>query len=167
MPIRPLAADDDDAVALVAARMRATLEEVLGEARGRDMYSLDWLRGRVRWHLDPARAAAGFVLEGDDGAIVGHTLVREEPGEDGAPVGLFATTYVLPAARRRGAATALLRHGEAWMRRRGLPQAWTYTADRNLPLIGLYQREGYVITLAVDAMVRLAKPLGAAVSAPR
>lgn len=156
-PIEPEAAGE---VALVAARMRATLAEVLGPARGEAMYDLAWLEARVRWHLDPAACTgAVFVAVDGAGAIAGHTIVRREVDGDGRPFGLFSTTYVAPEARHGGAATALLRAGEAWMRARGLAEAVTYTHPGNEKLQRLYAREGYA-PAPVDAdFVRLARAL--------
>ncbi|MFZ5479621.1 MAG: GNAT family N-acetyltransferase [Myxococcota bacterium] len=146
--IRPLASPAE--LDLVAARMRATLVEVLGEARGGSMYTMDWLRERARWHVDH-----GAVLLADvDGAIAGHTIVREEP--DG---GLFSTTWVDPAWRRRAIGSALLLAGEGWMRARGLAAANTWTSSTNVPLIRLYERHGYAIVERGEEMVRLSRSL--------
>ncbi|CAN0477795.1 unnamed protein product, partial [Phaeothamnion confervicola] len=101
--IRELKIDEID---IVAGRMRETLLEVLGYCE----YSLDWLRERVKFHL---QVGAVFVVEAD--RILGHTIVREEDGK-----GLFSTTYVLPESRRLGVADALLDRGEEWMRSRGM-----------------------------------------------
>jgi hypothetical protein len=86
--IRPLDPTRDDEVELVATRMRATLVEVVDSVEGQTMYTMKWLRQRVRWHLDP-EACEGevFVAEGDGGAIVGHTIVRVETAEGGAGSG--------------------------------------------------------------------------------
>ncbi len=143
--IRPLDPARDDEVALVAERMRLTLIEVEGEAVGGTMYTPEWLRDRVRFHLDPARCTGAVLLaEGAGGAIDGHTIVRvEHAADDGRRVGLFSTTYVTPAARRGGLASALLAAGERWMVDHGLSEAWTWTSATNTPLIRLYARHGY------------------------
>jgi len=158
--IRPIDPGDDDEVALVAARMRATLVEVVHPEEGRTMYTMDWLRGRVRWHLDPASCEGQvFLAEDAEGAIVGHTIVRVEAREDGPPFGLFSTFYVAPEARHQGLASALLRRGEAWMRTRGLVEAATFTAETNTPLIALCERHGYSPAPAPPEMVRLSRAL--------
>ena len=140
MLIRDLDPSRPAEVALVAARMRDTLIEVEGPARGAALYSLAWLEDRVRWHLDPA-AVAGRVLVAEDaaGQRVGHTIFRVESPGDGA-FGLISTTYVLPAARRQGLADRLLGEAEAWLRARGLPRACTATSATNAPLIALVTR---------------------------
>jgi GNAT superfamily N-acetyltransferase len=159
--IRPLAPDSTDELELVAARMRQTLIEVLGEARGRTLHPQDWLRDRVRWHLDPEQTTARVLLaEADDGHVAGHTIVRVEPGDD--EHGLFSTIYVEPESRGQGVATALLRHGEDWLKGQGQREAATHTATTNAKLIRLFEREGYAIVARFpeEDMVRLAKRLG-------
>ncbi len=115
--IRPLDPGNAQEVELVATRMRATLVEVVHPEEGRTMYTMEWLRQRVLWHLDP-EACQGqvFLGEGEDGDIVGHTIVRIETSEEGRPFGLFSTFYVCPDTRHQGLGSALLRRGEAWMR---------------------------------------------------
>lgn len=164
--IRPIDAEREEEIELVAARMRATLEEVLGQERGRSMYSLEWLRDRVRFHLDPARSTGAVLVavDADDGAIVGHTIVRvQEDAEDasagGAPFGYFSTTYVAPERRRGGVARALVERGEAWMRERGMRRAATDTSETNARLIELFESRGYAIVVRAGTMVRLARTL--------
>jgi len=119
------------------------------------MYTLAWLRARVRFHLDPkAATGAVFVSEGRAGGISGHTIVRMEGAH-----GLFATTFVTPRARRHGIASDLLRRGEAWMCDRGLTRAATYTAASNAKLIALYRKHGYRLTPVEAEMVMLERCL--------
>jgi ribosomal protein S18 acetylase RimI-like enzyme len=145
--IRSLDPGSDAEIDLVATRMRATLIEVLGEAEGASMYSMEWLRDRVRFHLDPARSTAEvFLAVLPEGAIAAHTIVRVETDDAGRTFGLVSTTYVEPSSRRLGVAHALLDHGEAWFRAHHLTAAETYTSDSNTRLIALYQAHGYAIT---------------------
>lgn len=124
--------------------MRATLIEVEGEEVGTALHSIEWLRDRVRWHLDPALSTgAVFLAQNESGAIVGHTLVRRELNENGIEHGLVATTYVDPPARRGGVATALLRAGEAWFTGLALTRFATWTSSTNVKLIQLYEKHGY------------------------
>lgn len=157
---------------LVAQRMRQTLIEVEGEATGTALYTLDWLRDRVRFHLDPAQCEGWVMLaETPGGEVLGHCIVRVEKDDEGAPFGLFSTTYVVPEARRHGVAVQLLLAGEAWMQARALPRSATWTSATNTKLIGLYEKHGY----AIDArhshattgtnMVRLARRLTAVIAA--
>lgn len=170
--IRPIELADHEAISLVAARMRATLVEVLGEVEGTALYDMTWLVERVRWHLDPDKSTARVLVSvsPDDGHIEGHSIVRVELDErgDGAAssgergegaYGLFSTTYVEPASRRRGVASRLLCAGEAWMVEHALPIAATHTAATNHELIALYRRHGYETVLAHGTMVRLERSL--------
>ena len=155
MKVIPVHPTDEDLIALVARRMKSTLVEVLGAERGAQMYTMTWLRQRVREHLGREDAAVFVALET---SVMGHTIVREETLDHGV-LGLFSTTYVVPDARRRGAADALLDTGEAWMRQRGLARAATHTAADNTPLHKLYERRGYTIDLRTGGMVRFARDL--------
>lgn len=142
MRLHALTLADTSAIDLVARRMRATLVEVEGEDAGGGMYSMDWLRERVRWHLD-GRAAEVVIAVDAAGEILGHTIYRVESDAAGRPLGLISTTYVVPEARRLGVAQQLLSRAEAWFRERGLPASCTWTSATNIPLIALYARNGY------------------------
>lgn len=164
--IRPIDPGAEDEIDWVARGMRQTLIEVEGEAAGTALYTLGWLRDRVRFHLDAQQCTGQvWVAEAAPGVLLGHTIVRVETDDTGRRFGLFSTTYVAPAQRRGGWASQLLRHGEAWMRERGLPEAATWTSATNTPLIRLYARHGYAETadhvheVTATRMVRLARPL--------
>src|SRR5262249_58949350 len=114
--IRPMDPASEAELDLVTRRMRLPPQEVLGEEAGTALYSMEWLRQRLLWHLNPASCTGQvFLAEAADGAIVGHTIVRLDADDAGAPIGLFATTYVAPEARRRGVASCLLLPGQAWL----------------------------------------------------
>ncbi len=153
MRLRPLNAGEAAEVELLASRMRDTLVEVLGEARGSGMVDHDWLVERVRFH-----ARVGLVVVAErDGAIVGHAMAREEDG-----VGHFSTIYVEPASRRAGVAGALVRRVDAWFAERGLPSARYSTDQDNAPLLALFAKHGYAAaeTDAASHMVKLTRRLG-------
>jgi len=163
--IRPIDPGVDAELTFVAERMRQTLLEVEGEVGG-TLYTMDWLRDRVAFHLDPARSTgAVFVAVGGEGELVGHTIVRVEHHADGRRFGLFSTTWVEPAARRAGLADRLLARGETWMQGHALPEAATWTSATNHKLIGLYANRGYAPTqsapndLTATVMVRLTRAL--------
>ena len=165
--IRDIDPASESEVGLVARRMRETLVEVEGEEVGGALYSMEWLRDRVRWHLDPGQCTARvFLAENAVGRVIGHTIVRIEPGEGGGRHGLFSTIFVEPDSRKLAVGTLLLRHGEAWMAAQGMKEAATWTSATNAKLIGLYGRHGYAIVarhvhdVTKTQMVRLAKPLG-------
>lgn len=141
--------------------MRQTLIEVLGEEAGTDLCTMDWLRERVRWHLDPEKSVARvFLSENGDGHITGHTIVRVELDDAGKKIGLFSTTFVEPESRNQSIASMLLMRGEQWMLDHGLTEAVTDTSESNTKLINLYTKHGYAIVDARAGMVRLAKALG-------
>ena len=92
--IRPIDPCDDQEIDLVAERMRATLAEVIGE-EGYHMYTLEWLRNRVRWHLQRDQCVGRVLLAIDaEGSIMGHIIARVEEASTMTPVGLFSTIYV-------------------------------------------------------------------------
>ncbi|WP_269531451.1 GNAT family N-acetyltransferase [Chitinimonas sp. BJYL2] len=162
--IRPINPASDIEITLVAARMRATLIEVEGEAAGTAMYSLDWLQDRVRFHLDGrAQAAQVLLAELPDGQIAGHTIVRVEQAGEAGHHGLFSTSYVAPEHRRGGIASALLGAGEDWLLSQHVPELATWTSATNHGLIALYARFGYAVTethphaTTGTAMVRLTR----------
>ena len=95
MTIREINPASVDEVALVASRMRHTLVEVLGEQRGTELYSMDWLVQRVRWHLNPEQTVAKvFLVERTDGWISAHAIARIEHNEHDKPYGYFSTVFV-------------------------------------------------------------------------
>lgn len=148
----------------VAERMRATLIEVLGEERGTSLYTLEWLRERVRWHLDPEQSTGQvFLSESPIGPVNGHAIVRVESDQANGEFGLFSTIYVEPNARGQGVASELLLRGESWLRGQGMTEAATYTASSNRPLIRLFETHGYAVAAEIPEpdMVRLAKALPA------
>ena len=160
MKIRPLDPALAEEVDRVARRMRATLQEVVDAERGAEMYSMAWLRDRVRQHLAGGELDGEVLLAEDaDGALRGHVIRRVETEASGRRHGLFSTCYGEPTWRRRGLGTRLIRAGEAWMRTRGLERAVTYTAADNLPLIRSCEQQGYAVELRERGMVGLGKRL--------
>jgi SAM-dependent methyltransferase/GNAT superfamily N-acetyltransferase len=159
--IRFLNSQLEHEVEWVASRMRQTLKEVLGEERGGAMYTMDWLKDRVLFHLNPSQCIGQiFIAEVPGDNMVGHCIVRVEK-EDNSEIGLFSTTYVEPEFRRLGVAEALLSSGEAWMREQGMTLGVTYTDQANVKLIQLYEKRGYTLTQTYSekAMIRLEKKL--------
>lgn len=96
--IRPIDPARNDEIELVASRMHETLVEVLGPETGGSLYSMEWLRQRVRQHLDPQQLTGEVFLAelgGDGGATrpARHAIVREDRDEEGQPIGLISTIY--------------------------------------------------------------------------
>jgi GNAT superfamily N-acetyltransferase len=146
----------DHEIDLVARRMRETLVDVLGRERGESMYSLEWLRDRVRWHLAPETCTGEVFL-----ALSGD-IVRLDVDDEGRPIGLFSTFWVEPASRRQGIAEALLRSGEAWLAARGMTTLCTNTAETNERLLTLLEKHGYGLAFRAPevGMVQMTKRLG-------
>ena len=160
---------DTDAAAhihLVAARMRQTLIEVLGQERGSAMYSLPWLVDRVEFHLDPARSTGAVLLalDGRDAAVIGHTIVRVEVQEECPRLGLFSTIYVVPEKRRAGVARALVAAGETWLLAHHVHALATNTDKDNVKLIRLFEGHGYQIAVRTEEMVQLRRDVAAGVA---
>jgi ribosomal protein S18 acetylase RimI-like enzyme len=152
MSTRELDARVDTEVELVATRMRETLVEVLGEARGGAMFTREWLIARVHHY---AKEGVVFVAE-ENGAIIGHAMARVEDG-----VGHFGTIFVAPHTRRHGVAQSLMADVERWLRARDVLDVRYYTDEDNEKLITLFRAHGYAITErdAGARMVKLTKRL--------
>ena len=86
-------------------------------------------------------------------------VVRIDDDGSGTELGLFATTYVMPAARNHGIATRLLDRGEQWMRDHPMSIAATYTDKENRKLQALYIGRGYDMSPMPNDFVKLAKML--------
>ena len=77
MKIREIDPNSDAEIHLVAQRMRQTLVEVLGEEKGGEMYTMDWLIERVRWHLNFKNTDGRvFLSVSQGGEIIGHAIAR-------------------------------------------------------------------------------------------
>lgn len=157
--IRKLNHASTSEIELVAERMRATLEEVLGLERGHTMYTMEWLIERVRQHVHGDLQGEVLLAEDRTGQIIGHTIVRVESGRNGEMIGLFSTIYVVPAYRRQTVAAQLIQAGEAWMTAQALRTFATYTSATNEKLIHLFRKHGYVVVEEVmeKAMVIIEK----------
>ncbi len=159
--IRPIDPRNDQEIDLVAERMRATLAEVLGE-EGYNMYTPEWLRNRVRWHLDEEQCIGRVLLAvNSQGTIMGHVIARVEDAFAPESIGLVSTIYVCPALRRRGIAKALLDASEGWLTEQRVATLATDTSETNRPLIDLFMQRGYAVTFhsTEKRMVRLSRGL--------
>jgi GNAT superfamily N-acetyltransferase len=157
MKIREIDPKSNAEIQLVAQRMQQTLVEVLGEEKGKSMYTMDWLVERVRWHLDSKNTDGRvFISESQSGEITGHAIARIDHGSS---FGYFSTIFVEPSSRRHGVATRLMKHVEGWFSERKVPKVVYNTADNHLALIGLFKAHGYDITHSESEMVQLTKIL--------
>ncbi len=158
--IRELNPQSPAEIELVATRMRQTLIEVVGEEKGGGMYTMEWLRDRVLWHLDSTKTTSKVLLAEDPhGHIAGHALARIEVADDKTDYGYFATVFVEPTYRRKGIATDFMAQIEKWFVSKNMPKIIYNTAETNGRLIRLFKRHGFVITLFHSEMVQLTKML--------
>ncbi len=150
--INPLAENE---INLIAERMQQTLVEVLGSEKGEAMYSMDWLRERVRWHLDQ-RLTDGkvFLIENENYDILGHAIARVDFGSS---FGYFSTIFIEPNSRKKGLAKLLMNHVEAWFKDKQMPRIIYNTGTHHIAIINLFESHGYKISLEESEMVQLSK----------
>lgn len=158
--IREIDRSNRGEIDLIAQRMRQTLVDVLGEEKGGSMYTMEWLRDRVLWHLDEtATTAKIFLSENQDGKITGQAIARIELSDDGEQYGYFSTIYVDPAFRRQGWAKSFLKCVEEWFTEKNMPKIIYNTAQSNSTVIDLFCKHGYAVTHTESDMVQLTKLL--------
>ena len=155
--IRDLNQSSTDELELVAKRMQLTLIEVLGEEKGKSMYSMEWLVQRVLFHLSDQTTGKVLVCEDSKGEICGHAIGRLEHDASSDAYGFFSTIFVDSKSRRSGFATALMDALESWFRTLGVKRVVYNTAESNTKLIKLFECDGYAITLRQSEMVELTK----------
>jgi ribosomal protein S18 acetylase RimI-like enzyme len=93
-------------------------------------------RDHIAWILENDRALT-LVQDGDGGALAVMMLLFEGRTCRVLSVG------VMPAARRRGTATRLMRLAESFARERACVTMRLEVSTQNLPAIELYRRLGY------------------------
>lgn len=157
MNIRPLNRDSKEEINLVADRMRKTLEDVMGEEKGANFYSQDWLLERVEWHISLQDKAEIFLVTDDDKKILAQAIVRIEidPEIYEKEFGYFSTIYVVPEERRKGIARDLINTVHNWCVEKNLDVTTYSTAKNHGGLISLFKQFGYEIVVETDDMVRL------------
>jgi GNAT superfamily N-acetyltransferase len=158
--IREIDPQSEIEIDLVSSRMRQTLIDVLGEEKGGSLYTMEWLRQRVLWHLDPKSTQAKiFLTRNQNGNITGHAIARIEHADDGTKYGCFSTVFVEAKSRRQGIAHALLLRVEQWFVENQMPKSVYNTAETNTKLIDLFKEHDYKITDAQSEMVQLTKEI--------
>jgi ribosomal protein S18 acetylase RimI-like enzyme len=88
---------------------------------------------------------ATFIAERDGEWVGISTCLLEEGGMGERPAWVFGM-WVDPAARRQGAAQALLRALTGWARGRGADVLNLHVTETNAPAIALYERLGFRAT---------------------
>jgi ribosomal protein S18 acetylase RimI-like enzyme len=96
----------------------------------RDLEQLveDWQRGEA------------FLVAEADNEVRGYIDLLPVPWQQ---MGWIANLAVEPAYRRRGIATALLRHGRQWARQEGLKLLQVEATTKNYPALRFYQKLGF------------------------
>jgi GNAT superfamily N-acetyltransferase len=157
--IRDININSEEEILLVASRMQSTLVEVLGEVKGKSLYSMDWLTERVQWHIDLIPKAKILLLENETGNILGHAIVRDEQVESGNRFAYFSTIYVVPASRGKGLAKDLMNAVEKWCEDQEINIVRYNTAIDHPVIIKLFKNNGYQVTHEENEMVQLTKEL--------
>jgi GNAT superfamily N-acetyltransferase len=106
-----------------------------------DGYPLNWPADPAGW-LTPAGLLHAWVAE-VDGVVVGHVGVQagDRPGE-----AVVTRLFVVPAARRRSAATALMTAALGWAADRGLRLRLEIADGPRAGAIAFYERAGWRFT---------------------
>jgi len=95
---------------------------------------------------EPGRYAQ-FLVRADDGLAIGlaEASIRTDyvNGTDSSPVAFLEGLYVMPEARRRGAARALIDAVRAWARDRGCKELASDTALDNVVSQAAHSRLGF------------------------
>ena len=154
--IRPLQSNSIEEIQLVASRMKLTLIDVMGDQKGSNFYSEEWLLDRVFWHVNLGSNAEIFLCTDESGNIVAQAIVRKEKESD-REFGYFSTIYVEPASRRKGAAKLLIAKVLEWCHSRNLPKIIYNTATNNTNMIALLQKYEFKIELEAEGMVQLVR----------
>ncbi len=157
LKIRELNPNSKEEIELVASRMRNTLIDVLGQEKAEAMYSMDWLRERVMWHLSAEKEAKVLLAEADE--VVGQAIIRIEIDDKKDRFGYFSTIYVAPEFRSQGIAKKLIQRVEAWCSEKKLPYIIYNTAHDNDRLIEILRKFSYQIVTKTMDMVQLKKSL--------
>jgi predicted acetyltransferase len=126
MLVRPLTLDDEREALQAHAELAEgdfpfLLDDTPGQSWGHYVARLEEVRQGI--DLAPDRVAATFLVGVVDDQIVGRVSIRHELNDFLASYGGHIGYAVRPACRRRGYATALLRHGLTVTRSLGISRA--------------------------------------------
>jgi ribosomal-protein-alanine N-acetyltransferase len=103
-----------------------------------ESFTNPWPRATLVWELENSDVTRAYLLKDDTGAVVAFCVcwvIFDELH--------INTLAVAPAARRRGIATAILRHVIAEAVGSGVTRATLEVRASNTAALGLYQRLGF------------------------
>jgi len=108
-----------------------------------DGYPLTWPSDPAAW-LSPARLAQAWVAELPEAGLAGHVAIQCDavPGAAAEVSRLF----VVPTARRRGVAEALMAQAVQWARQRRLPLVLEVVDEGRSSAIAFYESHGWQCT---------------------
>lgn len=110
-------------------------------------YPVNWPDDPARW-LRPSRILRAWIAATDDIPVAGHVIIRQPlPGERSAEV---SRLFVVPAARRQGVASALLKAAMGSAAANDLDLFLDVTDDLQAAR-ALYQRAGFHLVSTAQA----------------
>jgi GNAT superfamily N-acetyltransferase len=104
-----------------------------------DDYPLNWPADPVGWLTSPGMSVA-WIAELPGGAIAGHVAVQD---------GSLSRLFVIPAARRRSVATALVDRARSWAGAQEL--TLSVTEEHRSGAVAFYEAAGWRHTHTTDA----------------
>jgi len=145
--VRCLARDDLDRVEPLWSALRehhATVAPDLGRPRSREE---SWRLRRAQYEAWLSDAGSFIVVAEGDEEVVGYAMVRLRSGSPtwhlGERAGEVETLAVLPAERRKGTGTALLKAVGEELHANGVSEISLHVLPGNLSAIRFYERHGF------------------------
>jgi GNAT superfamily N-acetyltransferase len=113
-------------------------------------YPTHWPADPARW-LTPSGTIKGWVASSGELPVAGHVIVRQTPGaRTGERVAEVSRLFVIPAARRQGAALALLSAAVRWATGEDL-DLMLEVAEHLRAARALYERSGFQLVRRTTA----------------
>jgi GNAT superfamily N-acetyltransferase len=111
-----------------------------------DAYPLNWPEDPRRWLTAP-RLLQAWIAEESGGAVLGHVAVQRLPDvtNNQAPArhAELSRLYVIPAARRRSLASALVRQARSWAAEHGYELTLHVTDEHRSAAVAFYEATGW------------------------
>lgn len=146
--LRPLRLDDETAVRAAQEQLRADQFDFLLGWDDRASWP-DLVQRTHRWRLGqdlpPGWVPSTFLVAAVDGQIVGRTSIRHELNDFLLAEGGHVGYAVLPAYRRRGYATEILRQSLVIARSQGVDRVLVTCDEDNVASVRVIERCGGVL----------------------